>query len=110
MRQYPIWNEVHAVGGKKSPAHFGARDSFRQHVFVGTSSQNSHVLAFIEVERREQYDGTVEFALYVDGVMVKRGILDGFEFSIDVDSLQEAGEAPFSDRKLGNFDGIKQAD
>ena len=28
----------------------------------------------------------------------------------DIDSQQEAGEAPFNDRKLGNFDGIKQAD
>lgn len=110
MRQYPIWNEVRAVGGKKSPANFGARDSFRQMVYVGTSSSNSHKLALIEVERREQHDGTVEFALYVDSVMIKRGILDGKQFSIDIDSqVQEAGEAPFNDRALGNFDGIKQA-
>lgn len=110
MRQYPIWNDVRAVGGKKSPAHFGARDSFRQRVYVGTSSDNSHELALIEVERREQHDDTVEFALYVDSIMIKRGILDGRQFSIDIDLPQEAGKAPFNDRKLGNFDGIKQAD
>lgn len=110
MRQYPIWNTIDAVGGRKSPSDFGATGGFTQYVNVGTSSRNSHVLAEIVVERHVTKNGTIEFSLYVDSVMIKRGILDGREFSIDIDSQQEAGEAPFNDRKLGNFDGIKQAD
>ena len=110
MKQYPIWNNIDTRGGKKSSSNFGVRDGFAQYVLVGTSSKNSHLFARIEVERREQHDGTVEFALYVDSVMVKRGILDGKEFNIDIDSQQEAGESPVNDRKFGNFGGIKQAD
>ncbi len=91
MRQYPIWNVINAVGGKASPAHFGAGESFRQIVYVGTSSRNSHEFAKIEVERCEQHDGTwVEFALYVDDVMIKRGTLDGGEFNIDIDGVNQA--------------------
>ena len=90
MRQYPIWNDISASGGKKSSSNFGALDSFAQYVYVGTSSRNSHDFARIEVERREQHDGTVEFALYVDGVMIKRGTLDGGEFSIDIDGVNQA--------------------
>lgn len=109
MRQYPIWNDIITRGGKKSSSNFGVSDSFAQYVKVGTSSRNSHDFAKVEVERHELRDGTVEFALYVDGVIIKHGILDGKEFRIAFDS-QEAGEAPFNDRALGNFDGIKQAD
>lgn len=110
MRQYPIWNAIHAVGGRKSSSDFGARESFQQHVYVGTSSRNSHKLALIEVEQRAQHDGTVEFALYVDSIMIKRGILDGKVLSIDIDTPNDMCEMPDTDRKLGNFDGIKQAD
>ena len=89
MRQYPIWNNIHAVGGRNSSSDFGARESFSQHVLVGTSSSNSHQLALIEVEQRAMPGGTVEFALYVDSIMVKRGILDGKQFTIDIDSQHD---------------------
>jgi hypothetical protein len=83
MRQYPIWNVVHGQG-KKSSANFGSNEGFRQFVLVGSSSHNSHTLPNIEVERRALRDepGAVEFTLSVDGVVVKRGILRGRDFTI----------------------------
>ena len=87
---YPIWNNIDASGGKRSSASFGAHDGFSQYVYVGLSVRNSHDFAKIEVERRELHDGMVEFALYVDSVMIKRGILDGETFEIDIDGMNQA--------------------
>lgn len=89
MRQYPIWNSIYAVGGRESSSDFGAGDSFSQSVLVGTSSRNSHKLASIEVDRRMQDDGTMAFTLYVDGVVIKRGVLDGKKFDIDIAPVRD---------------------
>lgn len=83
MRQYPIYNRVSGQG-KRSSADFGSVDGFTQTVLVGTSSRNSHELATVTVERRALTDSDdIEFAIYVDNVMVKRGILNGSEFETE---------------------------
>ena len=81
-RSYPIYCKVtreskHPLGTRVA---FGARESFKQTILVGTSATNSHVLGEITVQRIEQPDGTVEFALYLDNTMLRRGILDGKQF------------------------------
>lgn len=80
---HPIWNDIDTKPARKSSAGFGARDGFTQYVYVGTGPKNSHALAKIEVHRAELHTGQVIFALVVDGVMIKRGTLDGKNFSID---------------------------
>ena len=82
---YPIYNKVtreqkHPLGTRVA---FGARESFEQTILVGTSAKNSHELGVISVERRELPDGDVEFALYLDNVLLRRGILDGKTLSIE---------------------------
>ena len=81
MRQSPIYNIIDNPG-RKSNCSFGARDSFKQDIRVGTSSENSHTLASIEVRRVLAENNTVGFNLYVDGVCVKKGLLDGKQFEI----------------------------
>ena len=91
MRQYPIWNDINTRGGRESSSNFGVRYGYVQVVRVGTSSRNSHQFAKIEVHQRPVGDsGRVEFLLTVDDVMVKRGTLDGSEFSIDIDGVNQA--------------------
>ena len=81
MRQYPIWNQVHAPDyAQPSSKSFGAREGFDMTILVGTSRSNSHELADVIVRRNVQEDGTVKFSLIVDGVTIKRGILDGKNF------------------------------
>ena len=49
---------------------------------VGTSASNSHLLANVETDFVDLDDGTREFRLWVDGNIVKRGILDGKKFAL----------------------------
>ena len=78
---YPIWNTVTREPHYAGRMSFGAHESFKQTVRVGTSATNRHVLGDITVQRIEQADGTVEFALYLDNTMLRRGILDGKQFT-----------------------------
>ena len=78
MKASPIYNHVAIVG--RSSRDFGAYDGYTQRILVGTSRVNSHELGTISVQRIVQADGTVEFALYLDNTMLRRGILDGKVF------------------------------
>lgn len=82
MKSSPIYNHVNIQG--RASRDFGAYDGFNQHVLVGTSRTNSHEFANISVQRRANEDGTVEFSLWIDGVLVKRGVLDGKEFAFNL--------------------------
>jgi hypothetical protein len=84
VKSYPIWSEVSGTGRKNEPNH-GAHGALRYNIAVGTSARNSHDFAHVEVERLVQHDGRVEFALYVDSVLIKRGMLDGKQFNVDID-------------------------
>tara|TARA_R110001632_G_scaffold203385_1_gene326660 strand:- start:420 stop:686 length:267 start_codon:yes stop_codon:yes gene_type:complete len=71
MRSYPIWNIVQAC--RKS---WGAREEAAVNVVVGTSAQNSHNFVSHKTTHRTHDDGTQEFRFYVDGVVVKRAIIE----------------------------------
>ena len=79
MRQSPLYNIIHNPD-RKSDCSFGSRHGFAQNVRVGTSASNSYTLGRIEVRRHVHEDGTVQFSLYVDGLLIKRGVLNGEEF------------------------------
>lgn len=81
MKSSPIYNII-SNPQRKSDCSFGSA-GFDQTIRVGTSSSNSHELASISVERHEQTDGTVVFTMWLDGNIVKRGILSGKEFAQD---------------------------
>lgn len=81
MNSSSIYNRISRPSRHKTSADFGAGDGFEQTVLVGTSAKNSHTLGVIEVQRIAQADGRVEFALYLDNTMLRRGILDGKEFT-----------------------------
>lgn len=89
---YPIWNTVKRTPKFATRIAFGARDSFEQTINVGTSAANSHELGIITVERREIPGGEVEFALYLDNVLLRRGILDEKIFDIEDTAGLESGD------------------
>ncbi len=81
MKSSPIYNII-SNASRASDCSFGCKDSFWQDIRVGTSSSNSHTLAEISVQRHQLDDGTVEFNLFLDGALIKRGLLSGKEFAI----------------------------
>ncbi len=82
MKSSPIYNFVH-VPDRATNKDFGAgNQGFTQTVRVGTSSRNSHTFANISVTRELFEDGRVQFKLFIDGELIKRGILDGCEFGL----------------------------
>ena len=96
---YPIYCKVKrkdTVGFARA-LNFGARDSFNQSILVGTRATNSPELATVSVERRALPDGIVEFSLYLDDVLIRRGILDGKEFTReDTAGVDDDGDATFA--------------
>ena len=75
MRSYPIWNNVAACIYKSSKS-WGAKEQSAVDVVVGTSAQNSHNFVSHKTTHRTHDDGTQEFRFYVDGVVVKRAIIE----------------------------------
>ena len=81
MKSSPIYNIVNNHG-RKSNSSFGSSKGYSMDVRVGTSASNSHLLANVETDFADLEDGTREFRLWVNGEIVKRGILDGKEFEL----------------------------
>lgn len=81
MKSSPIYNIVNNHG-RKSDSSFGSSEGYSMDIRVGTSASNSHTLANVGTDFVDLEDGTREFRLWVDGEIVKRGILDGKEFAI----------------------------
>ena len=73
-RSYPIWNKIEACI-YKSDKSFGARDTSKNEIYVGTSAKNSHLLAEVITTRREEGDNIV-FRLGVDGKVVKKIVMN----------------------------------
>ena len=75
MRQYPVWNQVYSCAYKQSNKGYGVNQTGNVHVYVGTSSRNSH--SFIDhcVTHRELLNGDREYRFYVDGKCIKRALL-----------------------------------
>ncbi len=82
MKSSPIYNIVHNPG-RVSDCSFGVKDYFSQDIRVGTSAKNSHSLADISVTRFVTDSGAVQFNLFIDGELFKRGHLIGKDFNFD---------------------------
>lgn len=80
MKSSPVYCNIYNPK-RRSDCSFGS-DGFSQAIKVGTSSSNSHLLAEITV----QHDGNM-FTLWIDGVLIKRGTLDGQRFDMDLDKI-----------------------
>src|SRR5210317_964972 len=79
MKSSPIYNKVSIAG--RNNRDFGAdADGFNQRILVGTSASNSHEFAEITVRRIELNDNKKEFIFFLDGEVIKRGILNGSDF------------------------------
>lgn len=89
MRQYRIWNNIHTVGGRKSSADYGASERDSRTIFVGTSSRDSHEFARVETTCDVLDDGALQFSLWVDGRLIKRGIVDRGEYGQTVNNAAE---------------------
>jgi len=80
MKSSPIYNII-SNPKRKSDCSFGS-DGFRQEIRVGTSSSNSHELATISVERYTDDGGLTVFNMFLDGKLVKAGVLDKKDFTM----------------------------
>lgn len=89
MRQYRIWNSIYTRGGRASSCDYGASERDARTIYVGTSSRNSHEFATVTTDCTRLDDGALEFSLYVDGVLIKRGIVHDGEYGQTVNRIAE---------------------
>jgi len=73
-RSYPIWVEVDACIYKSSKS-YGAKDTNNQKIYVGTSKNNSHLLARITTTKRI-IDEQTFFKLRIDGKVIKTIVMN----------------------------------
>ena len=71
---YPIWVDVSGDNYKKDKS-FGSRDSVTMDIKVGSSKTYSNELARVSVHWREDEAGNRTFALAVDGLAVRSGVM-----------------------------------
>ena len=68
MKSYPIWTKVEACIYKTDKS-FGAKDTSKQTIFVGTSAKNSHEIAEIITTKRE-IDDKIIFKFSCNGKII----------------------------------------
>ena len=73
-QSYPIWIDVSGDNYKTSKS-FGSRDSVSMDIKVGSSKTNSHDLARVSIHWREDAAGNRTFALALDGVVMRSGVM-----------------------------------
>ena len=73
-KSYPIWINVSGDNYKKDKS-FGTRDYVAMDIKVGSSKTNSHNLARVSVHWSEDGAGNRTFALAVDGLAVRSGVM-----------------------------------
>ena len=73
-QSYPIWIDVSGDNYKKDKS-FGSRDYVAMDIRVGSSKTNSHDLARVSVHWSEDEAGNRTFALAVDGLAVRSGVM-----------------------------------
>ena len=71
---YPIWIDVSGDNYKQSKS-FGSRDHVTMDINVGSSKTNSHELARVSIHWREDDAGNRTFALAVDGLVLRSGVM-----------------------------------
>ena len=74
MQQYPIWIDVSGDNYKQSKS-FGSRDHVTLDINVGSSARNSHELARVSIHMREDEAGNRTFALALDGLVMRSGVM-----------------------------------
>ena len=73
-KSYPIWIDVSGDNYKTSKS-FGSRDSVSMDIKVGSSKTNSHDLARVSVHWNEDEAGNRTFALALDGLCMRSGVM-----------------------------------
>ena len=73
-KSYPIWIDVSGDNYKQSRS-FGSRDHVTMDIKVGSSRTYSNDLARVSIHMREDDDGNREFALAVDGLIMRSGVM-----------------------------------
>ena len=73
-KSYPIWIDVSGDNYKNSKS-FGSRDSVSMDIKVGSSKTNSHDLARVSIHMREDAAGNRTFALALDGMVMRSGVM-----------------------------------
>ena len=73
-KSYPIWINV-SGDNNKTDQSFGSRDYVAMDIKGGSSKTNSHELARVSVHWSEDGAGTSTFALAVDGIAVRSGVM-----------------------------------
>ena len=74
MKQYPIWNIINSCVDKGAKS-YGVREHGDVEIRVGTSSGNSYTFVEHSITHRIHEDGSREYRFYVDGEVIKTGIL-----------------------------------
>ena len=73
-KSYPIWIDVSGDNYKTSKS-FGSRDSVSIDIKVGSSKTHSHDLARVSIHMREDAAGNRTFALALDGLVMRSGVM-----------------------------------
>ena len=73
-QSYPIWIDVSGDNYKNSKS-FGSRDHVALDIKVGSSKTNSHELARVSIHMREDDAGNRTFALALDGLVMRSGVM-----------------------------------
>ena len=73
-QSYPIWIDVSGDNYKKDKS-FGSRDYVAMDIRVGSSKTNSHDLARVSVHWNEDEAGNRTFALALDGLCMRSGVM-----------------------------------
>ena len=73
-QSYPIWIDVSGDNYKNSKS-FGSRDCVTMDIKVGSSKTNSHDLARVSIHMREDAAGNRTFALALDGLVMRSGVM-----------------------------------
>ena len=73
-KSYPIWINVSGDNYKTSKS-FGSRDSVSMVIKVGSSKTNSNDLARVSIHWREDDAGNRTFALALDGMVMRSGVM-----------------------------------
>ena len=73
-KSYPIWIDVSGDNYKQSKS-FGTRDGVSMDIKVVSSKTNSHELARVSIHWREDDAGNRTFALAVDGLVLRSGVM-----------------------------------
>ena len=73
-KSYPIWIDVSGDNYKNSKS-FGSRDHVALDIKVGSSGTYSNALARVSLHMREDEAGNRTFALAVDGLVLRSGVM-----------------------------------